>query len=171
MDYDPELYEQMIPALTALIGVLITSLVQGFNERKRQEHESEIGKRVPLTLVCEDLFELIESQLRAVTRLEAMVRGGTDVLNDENLEIVARKEYWKKLWAIVENPDMLESINNYAAAADSFSRKIILEKRQDETVLDEITQARSSLGIALKTLTKHTAKVWGLATPGDKESG
>lgn len=170
MDYDSELFEQMIPALTALLGVLITLLVQGFNERKRQEHESEIGKRVPLTSVCEDLFELLESQSRALTRLEAMVRGGTDVLNDENLEIVARKEYRKKLWAIVENPDMLESINNYAAAADSFSRKMILEKRQDKTVLDEITQARSCLGNALKTLTKHTAQVWGLATPSDKAS-
>lgn len=163
-----EYFNTIFPAITALVGVFIGFGVQGVIEWSRRKHESKIGKRAPLTAACEDLCQLLEYQMYAIVTIEAMIQRGIDVSQDENLGVLLKKEYRKKLWAIVENPEMLGAINTFAKGIESVSGKLVTG-HYDDGVLSTVQEARNALGASLKILTKHTASIWELSFPLPKE--
>ncbi len=47
MEFNTDILESALPAITALAGVLITLIVQGFFEKGRREHAGSIESRIP----------------------------------------------------------------------------------------------------------------------------
>ncbi|HCH32823.1 MAG TPA: hypothetical protein DE045_07770 [Oceanospirillaceae bacterium] len=161
MECETNFWESALPAIAALAGVLVTLVVQGFIERSRRNHESNIGGRVPLTSACEDLFILLEAQMSAITLIEALVNAEEDVSTHDSLRVIAEKTYRKKLWAIIDDQECVQPINKYAEAVEGIAFKLIAGEKNGNLSV-EIRDARNHLGTALKNITKHTAEIWGL---------
>lgn len=163
-----QVIDVLIPAGTALAGVLITLIVQGIVEHFRRKHESRIGSRVPLTSACESLTELLEQQMAAITNLEALLGAGQNVATNANLEVLVEKSYRKKLWAVIDDQHCVQPINRYALTTDALVRKLIQGETGD-AVLEDVWTARNHLGRALKNVTKHIAEIWELGPVREDE--
>ena len=171
MESENSLWGSALPAIMALAGVFLTLLVQGINERSRRKHESKLVSRAPLTIACEDLLELLEEQMSAITDIESLANSGMiPPIDHPSIPILVEKGYRKKLWVIIEDQSCFHPINKYADLVEGIVFKLVA-RNEDQNIPKEIEDAVNHLGVAIKNITKHTAGIWGVSKINGKVNG
>ena len=86
---------------------------------------------------------------------------GLKLSTHPSLLVIVKKEYRKKVWAIMDDRHCVQSINGYALAMEDLATRI-LAMDLGEDITTHFRNTRSELGKAMKNVTKHTAEIWGM---------